>query len=69
MKRAARRKLEHELGVPADTVDLDDFSFLTRIMYQAGSDGTEWGECESASACTLCLSYRMRWLYPLLMGC
>jgi len=46
VKRAARRKLEHELGVPADTVDLDDFSFLTRIMYQAGSDGTEWGECE-----------------------
>lgn len=44
-KRAAQRKLEHELGIPTEEVKLDDIQFLTRIHYIAPSDGT-WGEHE-----------------------
>ena len=44
-KRAAQRKLKHELGIPATQVPVSDFSFLTRIHYLAPSDGT-WGEHE-----------------------
>lgn len=46
VKRAAQRKLEHELGIPKEQVPLDDFQFLTRIHYKAPSDG-KWGEHES----------------------
>jgi isopentenyl-diphosphate delta-isomerase len=46
VKRAAQRKLGHELGIPAAQVPLDDFQFLTRIHYASPSDG-KWGEHES----------------------
>ncbi|WFD45597.1 isopentenyl-diphosphate Delta-isomerase [Malassezia furfur] len=44
-KNAARRKLEHELGIPLDQVNVKDIQFLTRIHYMAPSDGL-WGEHE-----------------------
>ncbi|KAL1651982.1 isopentenyl-diphosphate delta-isomerase idi1 [Diplodia intermedia] len=44
-KRAAQRKLGHELGIPAHQVPVDEFDFLTRIHYLAPSDG-KWGEHE-----------------------
>lgn len=46
VRRAAVRKLHHELGIPANQVPLDKFKFLTRIHYMAPSDGM-WGEHES----------------------
>lgn len=46
VKRAAQRKLEHELGIKKEQVPLDKFQFLTRIHYKAPSDG-KWGEHES----------------------
>lgn len=45
VKRAALRKMEHELGIPLDTISLDEIHHLTRIRYQALSDGL-WGEHE-----------------------
>jgi isopentenyl-diphosphate delta-isomerase len=45
VRRAAQRKLEHELGIKAEQVPLDKFEFLTRIHYLAPSDG-KWGEHE-----------------------
>ncbi|GFS03778.1 isopentenyl-diphosphate delta-isomerase [Elysia marginata] len=48
VKRAAQRKLEHELGIPAKQVPLEDFHYLTRILYKADNvpkDG-KWGEHE-----------------------
>ena len=48
VRRAAQRKLEHELGIPNEQVPLDKFQFLTRIHYLAPSDGM-WGEHESES--------------------
>jgi isopentenyl-diphosphate delta-isomerase len=50
VKRAAQRKLDHELGIKAEQVPLDQFKFLTRIHYKAPSDG-KWGEHESRSIC------------------
>lgn len=44
-KRAAIRKLEHELGIPSKYVPFEKFDFLTRIHYLAPSDG-KWGEHE-----------------------
>lgn len=46
VKRAAQRKLNHELGIKPEQVPLDKFEFLTRIHYKAPSDG-KWGEHES----------------------
>jgi isopentenyl-diphosphate delta-isomerase len=46
VKRAAQRKLHHELGIQAEQVPLELFKFLTRIHYKAPSDG-KWGEHES----------------------
>jgi isopentenyl-diphosphate delta-isomerase len=46
VRRAAQRKLDHELGIKAPQVPLDKFEFLTRIHYKAPSDG-KWGEHES----------------------
>jgi isopentenyl-diphosphate delta-isomerase len=51
VKRAAQRKLDHELGIKAEQVPIDQFKFLTRIHYKAPSDGN-WGEHESMSAIT-----------------
>ncbi|KAK6531213.1 isopentenyl-diphosphate delta-isomerase idi1 [Arthrobotrys megalospora] len=45
VRRAAQRKLDQELGIPAKQVPLDDFQFLTRIHYKAPSNGI-WGEHE-----------------------
>eukprot|EP00051_Salpingoeca_urceolata_P009893 m.120255 g.120255 ORF g.120255 m.120255 type:complete len:169 (+) comp16497_c0_seq4:72-578(+) len=47
-RRAAQRKLKHELGVEPEQAPLDGFHFMTRIHYKAPSDGT-WGEHESKS--------------------
>jgi isopentenyl-diphosphate delta-isomerase len=47
VRRAAQRKLEHELGIPCDQVDLDELKFLTRIHYRAYQDDDIWGEHES----------------------
>jgi len=44
VKRAAIRKLEHELGIT--DINIDDVHYLTRILYQADSDNTQWGEHE-----------------------
>lgn len=49
VRRAAQRKLDHELGIPPEQVPLDKFQFLTRIHYLAPSDG-DWGEHESMSS-------------------
>jgi isopentenyl-diphosphate delta-isomerase len=46
VKNAAVRKLEHELGIKATQVPIENFKFLTRIHYKAPSDG-KWGEHES----------------------
>nr|KMM66330.1 isopentenyl-diphosphate Delta-isomerase II [Coccidioides posadasii RMSCC 3488] len=45
VRRAAQRKLEHELGIKPEQVPLDKFDFLTRIHYKAPSNG-KWGEHE-----------------------
>lgn len=44
-KKAAQRKLDHELGIKARQVPLEDFRYMTRIHYKAPSDG-KWGEHE-----------------------
>ena len=46
VRRAAQRKLGHELDIKAGQLPLDKFQFLTRIHYKAPSDG-KWGEHES----------------------
>jgi isopentenyl-diphosphate delta-isomerase len=46
VRRAAQRKLNHELGIKPVQVPLERFDFLTRIHYKAPSDG-KWGEHES----------------------
>ena len=46
VKRAAQRKLDHELGIKAAQVPIENFKYLTRIHYKAESDG-KWGEHES----------------------
>ncbi|KAI5868474.1 NUDIX hydrolase domain-like protein [Durotheca rogersii] len=45
VKRAAQRKLGHELGIKKEQVPIENFHFLTRIHYKAPSDG-KWGEHE-----------------------
>lgn len=45
VKRAAQRKLDHELGIKTEQVSTEKFDFLTRIHYLAPSDG-KWGEHE-----------------------
>lgn len=52
VKRAAQRKLDHELGIKAKQVPLEEFRFLTRIHYMAPSNG-KWGEHESKSSAVL----------------
>jgi len=46
VKRAAQRKLGHELGLLESDVPVDSLHYLTRIHYLADSDGTIWGEHE-----------------------
>lgn len=45
VKRAAVRKLGHELGIPASQLPLDSLIYLSRIHYIASSD-ERWGEHE-----------------------
>jgi isopentenyl-diphosphate delta-isomerase len=50
-KRAAVRKLLHELGISSQQLPLDSFKYLTRLHYCAADTGTwgpaaEWGEHE-----------------------
>jgi len=50
-KRAAIRKLKHELGIDSLSLRVEDFKFLTRLHYCARDDVTwgpesEWGEHE-----------------------
>lgn len=45
VKRAAQRKLQHELGIPKDELPLECFKFLTRVHYKA-ADEHPWGEHE-----------------------
>jgi isopentenyl-diphosphate Delta-isomerase len=47
VKRAAQRKLEHELGIKPDQVPISDMKFLTRIHYKSASGEGLWGEHES----------------------
>ncbi|RDA94783.1 hypothetical protein CP533_4225 [Ophiocordyceps camponoti-saundersi (nom. inval.)] len=44
-RRAAQRKLDHELGIGKEQAPLEEFHFLTRMHYTAASDGI-WGENE-----------------------
>merc|ERR1711934_58727 len=51
VKRAAVRKLLHELGIPSEQVPVDSFKFLTRMHYWAADTVTHgpeaiWGEHE-----------------------
>ncbi|PHH80717.1 hypothetical protein CDD80_65 [Ophiocordyceps camponoti-rufipedis] len=45
-KRAAQRKLQHELGISKEQAPLDKLNFVTRMTYQAASDDI-WGEYET----------------------
>ncbi|XP_065832644.1 isopentenyl-diphosphate Delta-isomerase 1-like [Oscarella lobularis] len=45
VRRAAQRKLNHELGIKPEDVPLDSIQYLTRIHYKAASND-EWGEHE-----------------------
>ncbi|KAK7009279.1 isopentenyl-diphosphate Delta-isomerase 1-like isoform X2 [Biomphalaria glabrata] len=46
--RAAQRKLQHELGIVPEQVPLEDFHYLTRILYKAENvpQDNKWGEHE-----------------------
>jgi len=47
VKRAAVRKLEHELGIPMGQVPEADMHFMTRIVYKAAvGEDNKWGEHE-----------------------
>ncbi|XP_060778507.1 isopentenyl-diphosphate Delta-isomerase 1 isoform X1 [Neoarius graeffei] len=45
VRRAARRRLQAELGISTHQVSPEDMTYLTRIHYKAESDGV-WGEHE-----------------------
>lgn len=45
-KRAAIRKLAHELGVVPGDITLGDLKYMTRILYRAECDDGVWGEHE-----------------------
>lgn len=45
VKRAAIRKLEHELGIPTTTFAPSDLRYITSVMYKAASDAN-WTEYE-----------------------
>jgi len=46
VKRAARRKLQQELGVDPSSVPLSCFHWVGRVHYRAGCDDGLWGEHE-----------------------
>ncbi|XP_021962924.1 isopentenyl-diphosphate Delta-isomerase 1 isoform X2 [Folsomia candida] len=45
IKIAAKRRMEFELGISPDAIDISDFHYLTRIHYKALSNDM-WGEHE-----------------------
>ncbi|OMJ15581.1 Isopentenyl-diphosphate Delta-isomerase 1 [Smittium culicis] len=45
VRNAAKRKLNHELGIPLDQINIDQFKYLTRIHYKSASDD-KWVEHE-----------------------
>jgi len=45
VRRAAVRKLEHELGIPDTAISVDDFHFNGRVHY-AAPNCDNWGEAE-----------------------
>ena len=47
VKNAAQRKLDHELGIKAIQVPIENMKFLTRIHYLSPSGEGLWGEHES----------------------
>jgi len=47
VRRAAIRKLPHELGVPEGALVPEDFTYLTKIHYLAPCGDGVWGEHES----------------------
>lgn len=47
VKRAAQRKLDHELGIKSFQVPIEKMTFLTRIHYLSPSGEGIWGEHES----------------------
>ena len=53
VKRAAQRKLGHELGIQAGEVPLENMRFLTRVHYLSPSGEGVWGEHESACFCVM----------------
>jgi len=56
VKRAAQRKLGHELGIHASEVPIERMKFLTRIHYLSPSGEGIWGEHESLGpAFEMCL--------------
>ena len=46
VRRAAQRRLKIELGIQETDAPIDEFIYLTRILYKAPSDGNTWGEHE-----------------------
>ena len=48
VKRAAQRKLEHELGIKPESVPLSKFDFLTRIHYLAPSESPDTKPVDAA---------------------
>jgi len=49
IKRAAIRKLQHELGIDTDTFQLSDFKYLTRLHYSAPDEFTRDSSVVSAA--------------------
>ncbi|XP_032831437.2 isopentenyl-diphosphate Delta-isomerase 1 isoform X1 [Petromyzon marinus] len=45
VRNAAQRRLHQELGIPMEQVTPEELTYLTRIHYEAASDGV-WGEHE-----------------------
>lgn len=45
VKRAARRRLNYELGIPLEQIPLENLNYITRIYYKDEGNG-KWGEHE-----------------------
>ncbi|KAK6635112.1 hypothetical protein RUM44_000361 [Polyplax serrata] len=45
VKFAAQRRIKIELGIPKEQTEIDDFHYITRILYKS-SDNNKWGEHE-----------------------
>ena len=46
VKRAAQRRLAFELGIDPLEIPLEDFKYITRVLYKAPSNEGIWGEHE-----------------------